>query len=79
MSNSNDIDLNVPYREAVGNLMYLQVVTRPDIAFVINVASRALENPTKAYWQLVKRILRYMKGMSDFGLLYKTSGQFKIF
>ena len=59
-------ELNVPYREAVGSLMYLQVVSRPDIAFAINVASRALENPTSNHWKLVKRILRYVKGTKDF-------------
>ena len=77
----NDKDLsksacNVPYREAVGNLMYLAVVTRPDISFAVNVASRALENPTERHWSLVKRIMRYIKGTLDVGLLYQKSGNF---
>lgn len=39
-------DNGFPYRQAVGALMYLMVSTRPDIAFAVGVASRALENPT---------------------------------
>lgn len=41
-SNLTSNELQVPYREAVGYLMYLQIVTRPDIAFALNIASRAI-------------------------------------
>lgn len=51
---------NAPYREAVGSLMYLQVVSRPDISFAVNIVSIVLEQPTAAHWQLVKRIFRYL-------------------
>lgn len=61
---------NAPYREAVGSLMYLQVVSRPDISFAVNIVSRVLEQPTTAHWQLVKRIFRYLKGTIDVGILY---------
>ena len=35
----------IPYALAVGSLMYAQVCTRPDIAFVIGVLGRYLSNP----------------------------------
>ena len=34
----------VPYSSVVGNLMYAQVCTRPDIAFVVGVLGRYLCN-----------------------------------
>lgn len=71
--------LQIPYREAVGHLMYLQVVTRPDIAFAVSVASRALESPTQAHWRLVKRIMRYIKGTENVGLHYKMTGTFECY
>jgi transposase InsO family protein len=61
-----------PYREAVGALAYLMVGTRPDIAYAVGVASRKLESPSNEDWLRVKRILRYVKGTSSFGIQYKA-------
>jgi len=66
---------DVPYREAVGCLQYLAVATRPDIAFAVALVSRALCSPTKDDWKNVKRIYRYLRGTSNFGLLYKSHVQ----
>lgn len=68
-----------PYREAVGNLMFLQITSRPDIAFDLSVASRALKKPTEAHCRLIKRILRYLKGTRNIGLLYGTSHSFQVY
>jgi len=55
----------IPYRSAVGSLMYLMIATRPDIAYAVGVVSRFLENPGKFHWQAVKHILRYVRGTVD--------------
>ncbi|RVW58556.1 Retrovirus-related Pol polyprotein from transposon TNT 1-94 [Vitis vinifera] len=34
----------IPYASAIGSLMYAQVCTRPDIAFIVNVLGRYLSN-----------------------------------
>ena len=60
-----------PYRSVVGALMYLMTGTRPDIAFAVSVVSRNLENPDQTDVIQVKRILRYLKGTSDIGIVYK--------
>lgn len=70
-------DCIAPYREAVGNLMFLQVVSRPDIMFAVNIAARAFENPSEGHWFIVKRIMRYLKGSVDIGLHYCKSGDFE--
>lgn len=67
---------NIPYREAVGSLMFVQLVSRPDISFAVNIASRVLDKPTKAHWLLVKRIIRFLKGTADLGLFYKKNDNF---
>ena len=60
----------VPYREAIGSLMYAAVTTRPDIAYAVGRASRNVENPTVADWTAVKRIFRYLKDKEYYGLKY---------
>ena len=39
----------VPYREAIGSLMYASIATRPDISFTVTVLSQFLDNPGKVY------------------------------
>ena len=35
----------VPYASAIGSLMYVQVCTRPDIAYIVGVLGRYLSIP----------------------------------
>jgi hypothetical protein len=61
---------NVPYREAVGSLMYAAMGTRPDIAFATSTVAQFLENPGWPHWGAVKRIFRYLKGSRNVSLVY---------
>jgi hypothetical protein len=60
----------VPYKAAIGSLLYLVTCTRPDIAHAVGIASRT-SAPTEAHWQLVKRILRYLAGTRDLGISFR--------
>jgi len=53
---------NVPYREAVGSLMYAAMGTRPDIAFATSTVAQFSDNPGWAHWEAVKQIFRYLLG-----------------
>lgn len=55
------------YQSIVGALQYL-TITRPDISYAVNQVSQFLHAPTVSHYQIVKRILRYIKGTSTFGL-----------
>ena len=59
-----------PYRELVGGLIYLANATRPDIAFTASVLSRFCSNPGHEHWLIAKRVLRYLKLTSHYGILY---------
>ncbi|BBN68957.1 transposable element gene [Prunus dulcis] len=58
------------YKKIVGSLMYLSA-TRPDMMYVISLLSRLMEAPTILHFQAAKRVLRYLKGTTEFGVLYK--------
>lgn len=58
------------YRRIVGALRYL-VNTRPDIAFAVGFVSRFMEKPTTKHLLAVKRVLRYVAGISDYGCYYQ--------
>ena len=60
----------VPYREAIGSLMYASVATRPDITFAVSTLSQFLDNPGEAHWEAVKRVFRYLSGTRDQALTY---------
>ena len=57
--------------------MYLAVSTRSDIAFAVNNLARFSSNPQKERWTALKRILRYLKGTTNIGILYKQDGSDK--
>ena len=59
------------YQQMVGNLIYL-TITRPDIAFSVGIVSRYMQEPKKVHLVAAKRILRYIKGTLDYGILYSN-------
>uniref|UniRef100_A0A3Q7HZS8 Reverse transcriptase Ty1/copia-type domain-containing protein n=1 Tax=Solanum lycopersicum TaxID=4081 RepID=A0A3Q7HZS8_SOLLC len=65
----------VPYSSIIGSLMYAMVCTRPDIAHAAGVVSRFLKNLGKEHREVVKWILRYLRGSSDECLCFGASNQ----
>ena len=57
---------NTPYQEALGSLMWLQIATRPDLSYAVNL----LHNPGKTHWNALKHILAYIKGTIRYGITY---------
>jgi len=64
-------EVEYPYREVVGSLMYLMLGTRPDLAAAVSYASRYLGDPGKEEIDGVKRILRYVRGTTDYCLQFR--------
>ena len=57
---------NVSYSSAIGYLMYAMMCRRPDICYAVGLVSRYQANLERLHWKAVKRILRYLKGTSDY-------------
>jgi len=62
---------NVPYREVVGSLTFLAMLSRPDISYAVNLVSRYCNKHANSHWQAVKRILRYLVSTVDYGILFE--------
>uniref|UniRef100_H3GB73 Reverse transcriptase Ty1/copia-type domain-containing protein n=1 Tax=Phytophthora ramorum TaxID=164328 RepID=H3GB73_PHYRM len=65
--------VNVPYRNAVGCLMYLMVGTRPDLAAAVGVLSQFAADPCPTHWQALKRVFRYIQGTKTHGIEFQAS------
>jgi len=66
---------DVPYRQAIGSLLYAAVATRVDIMNAVSRLSTKLSNPTEADWIGGKRVRRYLVGKEHYGIEYRESEQ----
>jgi hypothetical protein len=55
------------YRSMAGALQYL-TLTRPDLAYAVQQVCLHMHAPRACHSSLIKRVLRYVKGTSSFGL-----------
>eukprot|EP00253_Pinus_taeda_P034872 PITA_34872 len=60
------------FKRLVGSLMYL-TATRPDIMQGVSLVSRFMETPKDTHWSAGKRILRYIVGTRDCGIMYAST------
>jgi hypothetical protein len=62
--------IGVPYREAIGSLLFLAVRTRPDISVAVSILSKHVQCRRPYHWEGIKRVLRYLNGTMSKGLTY---------
>ena len=60
----------VPYRSAIGSLMYLATCTRPDISYAVSMCASYMHNPGRVHWEAVKNILAFVNETQSRGLIY---------
>ncbi|KAM1706709.1 hypothetical protein ACFX2K_028825 [Malus domestica] len=68
--NGSDLADETLYRQMVGSLLYL-TATRPDIMFAASLLARFMHNPTKKHMGTTKRVLRYIQGTVNYGVVYE--------
>ena len=57
------------YRSMIGSLLYL-TASRPDISYSVGVCSRYQSNPKESHMTALKRIIKYVKTIAEFGVWY---------
>jgi len=71
-ANTSEIEemRKVLYHKALGSLMWMQVVTRPDLSYPVNLLACFAHNPGKAHWNMLKHVLGYIKRTLDYAIRY---------
>jgi hypothetical protein len=79
---TNQLEINemklIPYASAIGSIMYVQVSTHPDLAFVTGLLRRFQSNPGIKHWKAAKKTLRYLQGTKHYMLTYKRSNNLEV-
>lgn len=68
-------DTAFPYREAVGCLLYLALVSRPDISFSVGQVARFIESHNSSHIKAVRHIISYIRGTPGHGICYTGSSE----
>ncbi|XP_052114058.1 uncharacterized mitochondrial protein AtMg00810-like [Arachis duranensis] len=66
------------FRSIAEAFQYL-TLTRPDLTFAVSKICQYMHNPTVNHWRVLKRILRYIEGSMDQGLLFTACTDFRLF
>ena len=62
------------FRGLIALANYFSVWTRPDITFVVNKLCKYMANPADSHVDVFERLLRYLIGTRDLGLVYSFNG-----
>ena len=65
------------YRSMIGSLLYL-TASRPDISYSVGVCARYQANPKESHLKAVKRIIRYVSGTTDSGIMFTFDSNVEI-
>ena len=63
------------YRGIIGSLIYASISTRPDITHAVNMLSRYMHTPSQTHMNAARRVLRYLKSCTEYGLVYDNGGK----
>ena len=66
---------NFDFPAAIGSLLYLTSCTRPDIAYAVHRLSRFLNSHGPSHHLAAKRIMRYLLGNDNIGLIYRRRAE----
>ncbi|RVW58138.1 Retrovirus-related Pol polyprotein from transposon TNT 1-94 [Vitis vinifera] len=67
-----------PYASTVGSLMYAQVCTHSNIAYIVGMLCRYLSNLGMDHWKKTKRVKRYLQRTKYYILTYRRSSHLEI-
>ena len=67
-----------PVRAAVGSLIWVGGMTRPDIANTVRAVAHQAHDPAERHWRTVYKIISYLNGTNKLGLVFSKEGGVKL-
>ncbi|CAH2109146.1 unnamed protein product [Euphydryas editha] len=74
VNTGQNVNNKVPFQQLIGSLMYLSVLTRPDITYSVSYLSQYNNCHTDEHWGYAKRVLKYLKKTKSYGIKYCNNG-----
>ena len=68
----SEIMVGVPYRIAIGCLMYVMFDARPDLTAAVRVLRLFAADPCRTHWQALKKNFRYIQGTRIHGIEFQA-------
>jgi hypothetical protein len=69
-TNNRTINNHIPYQQIIGKLLYIAIVSQPDITFAVGYLSQFISCYNNTHWTATKRILHYLKGTHNLAINY---------
>ena len=66
------------FQAVIGSLNYAAICTRPDLSTAVGMLSKFMQRPGKEHWVGIKRVLRYVQGTINYGLVFRRSDDFRL-
>ena len=63
-----------PVRTAVGSLIWLGGITRPDIVNAVRAVARQAHDSAERLWRVIRKIIAYLNKTKDLGLVFVKDG-----
>ena len=67
-----------PYKQAVGGILWISGMTRPDIASAVRAVARHAHNPAARHWKAVRKTIAFLKATKGLGVVFRRGGDLKL-
>lgn len=69
-SDKPEVPIKMPFRSVLGQVSYMMLSCRPDLAFACSQLARVQGHPTKEHWKMLMHVVRYLRKTRDHGVSY---------
>ena len=70
MKNQGDFVGQAEYAQIIESLMHLMNFYKPDIAYAVCILNRYTHNLNNDHWSALARLMKYLRGTMNYGILY---------